>query len=320
MGCFLVLTIYYVLLKTNSVCNLCHCVRPRLPSITALGSIHLRVPVRVCDTSNRLVTRCNRGHHVPIALSRVPPRVIGTFVTARSDHFCRRRNISPIKVFHTTDITLFSNRTSRKTDAVARRLTEGFFLDPRHALVHGVGRIFLTVHVRRLLAGSRVLRLCLGGVCLNCHTCNINTTTRICFNGAISRLALGRVTIVTKLPGTPSAFGPLCSVSHTITQHGIMLSQVLSRKCVARRRFSRAHARTVGTGCRTPRVTFSTPCLDRVIHRRVCGHCNRDTCRSNCHVCAAVAHGMRRTTRRTMHGGILSCSVHRNCHNPTGIL
>lgn len=186
--------------------------------------------------------------------------------------------------------------------------------------MHKIKKIFLTIHIKQLLTKNKILKLYLNKIYLNYHTYNINTTTQIYFKKTINQLTLNKITIITKLPKTPSTFNPLYSINHTITQHNIILSQILNKKYITQQQFNQTHTKTINTNYHTPKITFSTPYLNKIIHQKIYNHYNKNTYKNNYHIYTTITHKIQQTTQQTIHNNILNYNIHHNYHNPTNIL
>lgn len=306
-GVFLFLFVVIFVTNTKTTTNFFLSIDDKLPSVST--GVTPSTSSHVCSTGKQLVAaiRTRRGH-LPISVSRIPTGLRGTFVTMRSGHFCRRRNISPLNVVHTIFEGVVDNGTAtRKKDAVARRLTQGTFLSRRRALGHGLLRTFLTLGVRQRCAGGRVLRVCVGRVCFKRNYCNVRATSGICFKGSIGSLSLTRYTLVTNLPGDPGCCSPFRDIRTTGRQRSVILSRVIGCKCVAR-------DRTTTTGRTSVRLTQPrrrqkasdiTSCFMGCIVRLVDRGCSSSTvCGRNLRVCAALSLSLRGRTRTTLGGGL----------------
>lgn len=213
------------------------------------------------------------------------------------------------------------------------------------AVMEGFGRVLSTLGVRGGCDGSRVVRTCLGAVCLSRNYCNIGATSRGCFNGSISSLGTTRYTTVTSVARCPDGCSPLQRPRGGEGHRLHILSGVLRGKTLARRRCGR----TIGCrvifagdrGCRNDRISssrdstgrgeVSSCCISCIVGSIVSSlrgvNCARGgtgsvLCNNNLGVCATISCSIRGTLRSICRGcggvpsgGIRNTVIIVSCRN-----
>ncbi|WP_205902040.1 transglycosylase domain-containing protein, partial [Pseudomonas viridiflava] len=68
---------------------------PTLPSVEALRSIQLQIPLRVYSSDGKLIAEFGEMRRTPIRFAEIPPNFINALLSAEDDNFANHYGVDP---------------------------------------------------------------------------------------------------------------------------------------------------------------------------------------------------------------------------------
>lgn len=147
---------------------------PGLPSVEALRSIQLQIPLRVYSSDEKLIAEFGEMRRTPIRFADIPPNFISALLSAEDDNFANHYGVDPSSLVRAATQLVKSGHIQSGGSTITMQVAKNFFLTSERSFSRKATEILLALQIERQLTKDEILELY-----VNCSTIFIASSVSV---------------------------------------------------------------------------------------------------------------------------------------------
>ncbi len=132
---------------------------PTLPSVEALRSIQLQIPLRVYSSDGKLIAEFGEMRRTPIRFAEIPPNFINALLSAEDDNFANHYGVDPSSLMRAATQLVKSGHIQSGGSTITMQVAKNFFLTSERSFSRKTTEILLALQIERQLPKDEILEL-----------------------------------------------------------------------------------------------------------------------------------------------------------------
>ena len=132
---------------------------PGLPSVEALRSIQLQIPLRVYSSDEKLIAEFGEMRRTPIRFADIPPNFINALLSAEDDNFANHYGVDPSSLVRAATQLVKSGHIQSGGSTITMQLARNVFLSSERTYTRKIREILLAIQIEDELSKEEILEL-----------------------------------------------------------------------------------------------------------------------------------------------------------------
>jgi len=184
---------------------------PSLPSVDALRSIQLQIPLRVYSSDDKLIAEFGEMRRSPIRFGEIPPQFIQALLSAEDDNFLNHYGVDPSSLMRAATQLVKSGHIQTGGSTITMQVAKNFFLSSERSFSRKTTEILLALQIERELTKDEILELYVNKIYLGNRAYGIEAAAQVYYGKSIRDVSLAQMAMIAGLPKAPSRFNPLAN-------------------------------------------------------------------------------------------------------------
>jgi len=184
---------------------------PSLPSVDALRSIQLQIPLRVFSSDGKLIAEFGEMRRSPIRFDEIPPQFIQALLSAEDDNFLNHYGVDPSSLMRAATQLVKSGHIQTGGSTITMQVAKNFFLSSERSFSRKTTEILLALQIERELTKDEILELYVNKIYLGNRAYGIEAAAQVYYGKSIRDVSLAQMAMIAGLPKAPSRFNPLAN-------------------------------------------------------------------------------------------------------------
>ncbi|MCQ4296164.1 penicillin-binding protein 1A [Pseudomonas stutzeri] len=188
---------------------------PNLPSVDALRSIQLQIPLRVYSADDKLIAEFGEMRRSPIRFDDIPEEFIHALLAAEDDNFANHYGVDITGLMRAATQLLKSGQIQTGGSTITMQVAKNYFLTSERSFSRKINEILLALQIERELSKNEILELYVNKIYLGNRAYGIEAASQVYYGKSISELSVAQLAMIAGLPKAPSAFNPVVNPSRS---------------------------------------------------------------------------------------------------------
>ena len=132
---------------------------PTLPSVDALRSIELQIPLRVYSSDGKLIAEFGEMRRSPIAFADIPTDFTSALLAAEDDNFANHYGVDLTSLMRAATQLLKTGQIQSGGSTITMQVAKNFFLTSERSFSRKITEILLALQIERELSKNEILEL-----------------------------------------------------------------------------------------------------------------------------------------------------------------
>jgi penicillin-binding protein 1A len=177
---------------------------PGLPSVEALRSIQLQIPLRVYSSDGKLIAEFGEMRRTPIRFADIPPNFINALLSAEDDNFANHYGVDPSSLMRAATQLIKSGHIQSGGSTITMQVAKNFFLSSERSFSRKTTEILLALQIERQLTKDEILELYVNKIYLGNRAYGIEAAAQVYYGKSIRDVSLAQMAMIAGLPKAPS--------------------------------------------------------------------------------------------------------------------
>ncbi|MBX3726851.1 MAG: penicillin-binding protein 1A [Xanthomonadales bacterium] len=232
-----------VLLGVVAVATLYWLIAPTLPSVDALRTVELQVPLKVLTRDGRLIANFGEMRRIPVRIEEVPACVRDAFLAAEDARFYDHPGVDWRGIFRAVWLLAIGHEGRVPGGStITQQVARNFFLSSEYKLKRKAAEILLALRIERELSKDEILALYLNKIFLGHRSYGIAAAADFYYGKSLDQLTLPECAMLAALPKFPSTGNPITRPQRALQRRNYVLDRMLEVGFIDRA----AHAAALG--------------------------------------------------------------------------
>ncbi|MBD8496446.1 penicillin-binding protein 1A [Pseudomonas syringae] len=184
---------------------------PNLPSVEALRSIQLQIPLRVYSSDGKLIAEFGEMRRTPVRFADIPTDFINALLAAEDDNFANHYGVDPTGLMRAASELVKSGHIQSGGSTITMQVAKNFFLTSERSFSRKTTEILLALQIERQLTKDEILELYVNKIYLGNRAYGIEAAAQVYYGKSIRDVSLAQMATIAGLPKAPSRFNPLAN-------------------------------------------------------------------------------------------------------------
>ncbi|WP_459746927.1 penicillin-binding protein 1A [Pseudomonas sp. 3A(2025)] len=184
---------------------------PNLPSVEALRSIQLQIPLRIYSSDGKLIAEFGEMRRTPVRFAEIPTDFINALLAAEDDNFANHYGVDPTGLVRAASELVKSGHIQSGGSTITMQVAKNFFLTSERSFSRKTTEILLALQIERQLTKDEILELYVNKIYLGNRAYGIEAAAQVYYGKSIRDVSLAQMATIAGLPKAPSRFNPLAN-------------------------------------------------------------------------------------------------------------
>src|ERR1700690_1738579 len=199
---------------------------PSLPTVDAMRSGSLPVPLRIFSRSGELIAQIGEKRRVPVAYEDIPVLVREAFVAAEDQRFYTHQGFDYSGVLRAALVDLTSGNFSQGASTITMQAARNMFLTFDKTIRRKLQEIFLTYEMEHEFSKEQILSTYLNVIFLGQRSYGVAAAAETYFGKPLDQLSVAEAATLAGIPQAPSRFNPITNPKAAQSRRRYVLAQM----------------------------------------------------------------------------------------------
>ncbi|MGH8230741.1 MAG: penicillin-binding protein 1A [Steroidobacteraceae bacterium] len=200
--------------------------QPSLPTVDAMRSGSVPVPLRVFTRSGQLIAQIGEKRRVPVAYEDVPVLVREAFVAAEDQRFFTHHGFDYSGVLRAAIVDLTSGDFSQGASTITMQAARNMFLSFDKTIRRKLQEIFLTYRMEHEFSKEQILITYLNVIFLGQRSYGVAAAAETYFGKPLDKLSVAEAATLAGIPQAPSRYNPIANPKAAQARRHYVLAQM----------------------------------------------------------------------------------------------
>lgn len=134
-------------------------VLPKLPSVDALKSVELKIPLKVFSSDEKLIAEFGEVRRTPIGFAEIPPQFIQTLLAAEDYHFLDHHGIDIGGLLRVAGELVRTGHIKSGGSTITMQVAKNYFLTSERSFLRKATEVLLALQIERQLSKEEILEM-----------------------------------------------------------------------------------------------------------------------------------------------------------------
>jgi penicillin-binding protein 1A len=200
--------------------------RPSLPTVEAMRTGSLPVPLQVFARSGELIAQIGERRRVLAHYDDIPLLVREAFIAAEDQHFYSHHGFDYSGVLRAAAVDIFSRRLSQGASTISMQAARNMFLNPKKDMRRKLQEVFLTYKMEHEFSKEQILETYLNVIFLGQRSYGVAAAGQTYFGKPLDQLSVAEAATLAGLPKEPSLNNPITNPRASQARRRYVLAQM----------------------------------------------------------------------------------------------
>src|SRR4051794_13768795 len=198
---------------------------PTLPTVAAMKSSELAVPLRVYTRTGELIAQIGEQRRNPVQFDQIPLIVRQAFIAAEDDRFFEHHGFDWQGIARSMFVNVTSGETQGGSTITMQAARSAFFTQDR-TVRRKLQETFVTYRLEREFTKQEILALYLNVIFFGQRAYGVAAAAETYFGKQLDQLTLGEAATLARVPQWPSRYNPITNPTGAAERRGYVLRRM----------------------------------------------------------------------------------------------
>lgn len=277
---------------------------PSLPSVEALRSIQLQIPLRVYSSDGKLIAEFGEMRRSPIRFADIPPHFIQALLSAEDDNFLNHYGVDPSSLMRAATQLLKSGHIQTGGSTITMQVAKNFFLTSERSFSRKTNEILLALQIERELTKDEILELYVNKIYLGNRAYGIEAAAQVYYGKSIRDISLAQMAMIAGLPKAPSRFNPLANPARAKERRDWILGRMYKLGKIDEASYQAALAEPLNASYHVPTPEVNAPYIAEMARAEMVGRYGSDAYTEGFRVTTTVPSNLQEIANKAVLDGL----------------
>lgn len=289
---------------------------PGLPSVEALRSIQLQIPLRVYSSDDKLIAEFGEMRRNPIRFADIPPNFINALLSAEDDNFANHYGVDPSSLMRAATQLVKSGHIQSGGSTITMQVAKNFFLSSERSFSRKATEILLALQIERQLTKDEILELYVNKIYLGNRAYGIEAAAQVYYGKSIRDVSLAQMAMIAGLPKAPSRFNPLANPARSKERRDWILGRMYKLGKITEPEYTAAINEPLNASYHVPTPEVNAPYIAEMARAEMVGRYGSDAYTEGFRVTTTVPSNLQEMANTALHEGLMTYDQRHGYRGP----
>ncbi|NBF01873.1 PBP1A family penicillin-binding protein [Pseudomonas sp. Fl5BN2] len=289
---------------------------PGLPSVEALRSIQLQIPLRVYSSDGKLIAEFGEMRRTPIRFADIPPNFINALLSAEDDNFANHYGVDPSSLMRAATQLVKSGHIQSGGSTITMQVAKNFFLSSERSFSRKTTEILLALQIERQLTKDEILELYVNKIYLGNRAYGIEAASQVYYGKSIRDASLAQMAMIAGLPKAPSRFNPLANPARSKERRDWILGRMYKLGKITEAAYTEALNEPLNASYHVPTPEVNAPYVAEMARAEMVGRYGSDAYTEGFRVTTTVPSDLQEMANTAVHEGLMTYDQRHGYRGP----
>lgn len=289
---------------------------PGLPSVEALRSIQLQIPLRVYSSDEKLIAEFGEMRRTPIRFADIPPNFINALLSAEDDNFANHYGVDPSSLVRAATQLVKSGHIQSGGSTITMQVAKNFFLTSERSFSRKATEILLALQIERQLTKDEILELYVNKIYLGNRAYGIEAASQVYYGKSIRDASLAQMAMIAGLPKAPSRFNPLANPARSKERRDWILGRMYKLGKIDQAAYESAVAEPLNASYHVPTPEVNAPYIAEMARAEMVGRYGSEAYTEGFRVTTTVPSNLQEIANNSVRDGLVTYDQRHGYRGP----
>ncbi len=289
---------------------------PGLPSVEALRSIQLQIPLRVYSSDGKLIAEFGEMRRTPIRFAEIPPNFINALLSAEDDNFANHYGVDPSSLMRAATQLVKSGHIQSGGSTITMQVAKNFFLSSERSFSRKTTEILLALQIERQLTKDEILELYVNKIYLGNRAYGIEAAAQVYYGKSIRDVSLAQMAMIAGLPKAPSRFNPLANPARSKERRDWILGRMYKLGKITEAAYTEAINEPLNASYHVPTPEVNAPYIAEMARAEMVGRYGSDAYTEGFRVTTTVPSDLQEMANTAVQEGLMTYDQRHGYRGP----
>ncbi|MCP5327656.1 MAG: penicillin-binding protein 1A [Sinobacteraceae bacterium] len=200
--------------------------QPTLPTVEAMRSAELQVPLRVYSRSGQLIAQIGEQRRIPVAYDQIPDTIKQAFIAAEDDRFFKHHGFDYQGILRSVVVNVLKGARAQGASTITMQTARNLFLSQDRTWRRKLQEVFLTYRLEHEFSKAEILGLYLNVISFGKRAYGVAAAAETYFGKTLDQLTLAEAATLARVPQAPSRYNPISDPEAAAQRRGYVLRRM----------------------------------------------------------------------------------------------
>ncbi|WP_297834119.1 penicillin-binding protein 1A [Pseudomonas sp.] len=289
---------------------------PGLPSVDALRSIQLQIPLRVYSSDGKLIAEFGEMRRSPIRFADIPPNFINALLSAEDDNFANHYGVDPSSLMRAASQLVKSGHIQSGGSTITMQVAKNFFLTSERSFSRKSNEILLALQIERQLTKDEILELYVNKIYLGNRAYGIEAASQVYYGKSIRDASIAQMAMIAGLPKAPSRFNPLANPVRAKERRDWILGRMFKLGKIDQNAYQTALAEPINASYHVPTPEVNAPYIAEMARAEMVGRYGSEAYTEGFRVTTTVPSNLQEDANTAVQEGLIAYDQRHGYRGP----
>ncbi|MDB6047483.1 MAG: penicillin-binding protein [Pseudomonas sp.] len=289
---------------------------PGLPSVDALRSIQLQIPLRVYSSDGKLIAEFGEMRRSPIRFADIPPNFINALLSAEDDNFANHYGVDPSSLMRAASQLVKSGHIQSGGSTITMQVAKNFFLTSERSFSRKTNEILLALQIERQLTKDEILELYVNKIYLGNRAYGIEAASQVYYGKSIRDASIAQMAMIAGLPKAPSRFNPLANPVRAKERRDWILGRMFKLGKIDQNAYQTALAEPINASYHVPIPEVNAPYIAEMARAEMVGRYGSEAYTEGFRVTTTVPSNLQEDANTAVQEGLIAYDQRHGYRGP----
>ncbi|MGY4491965.1 penicillin-binding protein 1A [Pseudomonas sp. TE3610] len=289
---------------------------PSLPSVDALKSVQLQIPLRVYSSDNKLIAEFGEMRRSPIKFAEIPPHFIQALLSAEDDNFANHYGVDPSSLMRAAGQLFSSGHIQTGGSTITMQVAKNYFLSSERSFSRKATEILLALQIERQLTKDEILELYVNKIYLGNRAYGIDAAAQVYYGKSIRDVSLAQMAMIAGLPKAPSRFNPLANPVRAKERRDWILGRMYKLGKITEDEYQVALAEPINASYHVPTPEVTAPWIAEMARAEMVGRYGSEAYTEGFRVTTTVPSNLQEDANAAVSAGLIEYDQRHGYRGP----
>jgi penicillin-binding protein 1A len=243
--------------------------QPSLPTVEAMRSAELQVPLRIYSRSGQLIAQIGEQRRIPVAFDQIPDQIKQAFIAAEDDRFFEHHGFDYQGILRSAVVNLVKGSRAQGASTITMQTARNMFLSQDRTWRRKLQEVFLTYRLEREFSKAEILGLYLNVISFGKRAYGVAAAAETYFGKTLDQLTLAEAATLARVPQAPSRYNPIADPEAAAQRRGYVLRRMTELGFIDERAAAAAAAEKVKASIHSQSFEVEAPYVAEMVRLEV---------------------------------------------------
>jgi penicillin-binding protein 1A len=243
--------------------------QPSLPTVEAMRSAELQVPLRIYSRSGQLIAQIGEQRRIPVAYDQIPDMIKQAFIAAEDDRFFDHHGFDYQGILRSAVVNLVKGSRAQGASTITMQTARNMFLSQDRTWRRKLQEVFLTYRLEREFSKAEILGLYLNVISFGKRAYGVAAAAETYFGKTLDQLTLAEAATLARVPQAPSRYNPIADPEAAAQRRGYVLRRMTELGFIDERTAAAAAAEKVKASIHSQSFEVEAPYVAEMVRLEV---------------------------------------------------